>query len=305
LKIKLLNSLLIIDILTVLLILSILLIPSTPARIALGLPFLLFFPGYTLVMALFPVKKEGMDGIERIALSFGMSIAVTALIGLGLNYTPWGIRLEPVLYSITAFILIMSVIAIIRRNRIDEGFKTTTEVRITIPGWEGSAFNKTLTVILILAIVGSIGTLGYTIAKPKIGERFSEFYILGNNGKAENYPYNFVITQGKITKVSYDKGATLIDGNEGKVTVGIINQEQQETAYTVALQIDGMTTPISNNGASFNLLGPIKLQQGEKWEQEIGFAPQHIGDNQKAELFLYKDGAATAEETLHLWINVK
>ena len=57
-----------------------------------------------------------MDGIESIALSFGMSIAVTALIGLGLNYTSWGIRLEPVLYSIFAFIIILSAIAIIRRR---------------------------------------------------------------------------------------------------------------------------------------------------------------------------------------------
>jgi nucleoside-diphosphate-sugar epimerase len=42
-----------------------------------------------------------------------------------------------------------------------------------------------------------------------------------------------------------------------------------------------------------------------RWEQPIGFAPQHVGDNQKVEFFLYKDGAATAEETLHLWVNVR
>ena len=100
-KLKTLNGILIIDILSVLLILSVVFIPSTVARVILGLPFLLFFPGYTLVAALF-VKKEGMDNIERVALSCGMSIAITALIGFGLNYTPWGIRLEPVLYSLTA-----------------------------------------------------------------------------------------------------------------------------------------------------------------------------------------------------------
>jgi uncharacterized membrane protein len=57
-----------------------------------------------------------MVGIERVALSFGMSIAVTALIGLWLNYTPWGIRLEPILYSISAFIIILSAVAIFRRR---------------------------------------------------------------------------------------------------------------------------------------------------------------------------------------------
>jgi len=99
LKVKLPIDLLIIDILSVLLILIIIFIPATVARVILGLPFLLFFPGYVLVAALFP--RSEMDAIERIALSFGMSIAVTTLIGLGLNYTSWGIRLETVLYSIS------------------------------------------------------------------------------------------------------------------------------------------------------------------------------------------------------------
>jgi len=37
--------------------------------------------------ALFP-GKDDLDGIERIALSFGLSIAVVPLMGLALNYTP-------------------------------------------------------------------------------------------------------------------------------------------------------------------------------------------------------------------------
>ena len=90
LKIKILNVLLIVDILTVILVASIFYIHSSVVHVILGLPFLLFFPGYTLVKALF-VSREGMDGTELVALSTGMSIAVVALIGFGLDYTPWGI----------------------------------------------------------------------------------------------------------------------------------------------------------------------------------------------------------------------
>ena len=68
-------------------------------RIALGLAFGLFFPGYTLIAALFP-KKDSLNGIERLALSFGLSIVVVPLIGLILNYTPWGISLYPILVSL-------------------------------------------------------------------------------------------------------------------------------------------------------------------------------------------------------------
>ncbi len=79
-------------------------------RVALGLPFILFFPGYVLIAALFS-RKDDLSGIERVALSFGLSIAVVPLIGLGLNYTPWGIRLAPVLVSLIIFIVAVSGIA--------------------------------------------------------------------------------------------------------------------------------------------------------------------------------------------------
>ena len=53
-----------------------------PVRIPLGLLMVLFVPGYALIAALFP-RKDDLDGIERLALSFGLSIAVVPLIGWG------------------------------------------------------------------------------------------------------------------------------------------------------------------------------------------------------------------------------
>jgi uncharacterized membrane protein len=75
-------------------------LPSNVLRIIIGLPFVLFFPGYALVAALFP-KKGDLGSIERVAFSFGLSIAVTVLVGLILNCTPWGISLYPILLALT------------------------------------------------------------------------------------------------------------------------------------------------------------------------------------------------------------
>ena len=47
------------------------------------------------------------------------------------------------------------------------------------------------------------------------------------------------------------------------------------------------------------------LSHAEKWEQEIEFAPQHIGDNQKVEFVLYKDDKPYLNDPPHLWIDVK
>ena len=110
-----------------------------------------------------------MDNLERFALSFGMSIAIVPLIGLALNYTTWGIRLElePVLYSVSAFILIMSGVALLRQYRLFKKVEVMGTLELKLPGWEGSTTNKVLTVILAVSILGTIGVLGYTVAKPK------------------------------------------------------------------------------------------------------------------------------------------
>ncbi|GAI18944.1 unnamed protein product, partial [marine sediment metagenome] len=161
--------------------------PSNSLRIALGLPFLLFFPGYTLVAALFP-KRESLEAIERVALSFGMSIAVVPLIGLILNYTPWGIRLEPVLYSVTSFIFITSIVAWLRRKGLPEQERFGIKFQLKAPGWGRGALDRILSIILVVAVLGALGMLGYVIAAPKVGEKFTEFYILGLSGKATDYP---------------------------------------------------------------------------------------------------------------------
>lgn len=277
LKIKLFNWLLIIDIIVVLLIIAIIFIPTNIVRVILGLPFLLFFPGYMLVEALF-IRKEGMDSIEQVALSFGLSLAVVALIGLGLNYTPWGIKLEPVLYSVSAFIILTSVVALVRQIKL-RTITLTQEFTLKLPGWEGNQLNKSLSVILVIAILGSLCVLGYVIAVPKASESFTEFYILGSEGKAENYPEQLTL------------------GETGRVIVGIINHENTQLNYRIEVLIDNQES---------GEMGPISLIDGEKWESEMTFTPRVPGDSQKVEFQLFKeDNMVTPANSLYLWINVK
>jgi len=91
----------------------------SPVRIILGLPLVLFLPGYALIATLFP-RKDDLDGVERVALSFGLSIAITPLLGLGLNYTPFGIRLTPVLTVLSVFTIALAIGAWTRRSGIPD-----------------------------------------------------------------------------------------------------------------------------------------------------------------------------------------
>jgi uncharacterized membrane protein len=94
--------------------------PWSYIRNVLGLIFVLWLPGYTFIKALFPVNapktetSTSLRFVERIALSIIMSIALGALIGLFLNFTPWGINLTTIVFSLLAFSLVFSTVALVR-----------------------------------------------------------------------------------------------------------------------------------------------------------------------------------------------
>lgn len=84
------------------------------ARYVLGGVFVLFLPGFMLISVLYPRGGE-LDGLEKLALSIGLSLAIVPLLGLVLNYTPWGIRLEPIIISLAAFAEVLAVACVVRR----------------------------------------------------------------------------------------------------------------------------------------------------------------------------------------------
>jgi uncharacterized membrane protein len=158
-----------------------------------------------------------------------------------------------------------------------------------------NGLKRSLSIILIILIFSALGILGYINSESKIGQRFTEFYILGLNDQAQNYPTDFILSNEKVANVLYDGGIVDSVSGFGKVTLGIVNHEQQTIDYSVKIVIDN---ELVNN------VGPIKLQKGEKWENLIGIVPQHIGYNQEIKLLLFKGVETEPENSLHFWINV-
>jgi uncharacterized membrane protein len=277
-KISLKHGLLALNILSCVLILVIYLSPVHVLRIILGIPFLLFFPGYAFMAALFS-RKEEMSGIQRVVLSFGLSIAIVPLIGFIINYTPWGIKLESIMYSVASFILVCSVVAWLRQRKLIEEERLTIDFLVTMPGWGEGIRDRILTVILVAVILGVLGTIGYFVAAPKAGETFTEFYLLGQQNETANYPTELEL------------------GDTGTIVVGIINHEGTEVSYRVEVVIS------SNKGYE---IGPIILADEEKLETKVVFIPDAAGENQKIEVFLYKyDEVETTLGPLNIWVDVR
>lgn len=86
----------------------------TPLRYVFGTVFTLFLPGYSAIQALYPDERS-LAPLERLALSVGLSLAILPLLGLVLNYTPWGIALDPVVLSTASLTLSLAVAALYRR----------------------------------------------------------------------------------------------------------------------------------------------------------------------------------------------
>ena len=312
-------------------------IRDTPLRVPFGLAFVLFVPGYALIAALFPEAGEpptpqedeedegwmmnrdrGIDGIERVALSFGLSIAVVPLIGLALNFTPWGIRLIPIMIATSGFTLVMIAIAAVRR------WELPPEERFAVPyhDWLERARSEifepddrvdaALNVALALSIILAVGVLSYAIMFPPEGERFSEFYVLTEDDEGElvaaNYPTELIV------------------GNSEELVVGVGNQEHETVEYTVIVQLEEVEFDRDTEGNITNV-SVIDTEELERFELTLTHnETRHeylavgtdntdmIGENRRLQFLLYTDHDTPVPENptrenayrdLHLWVDVE
>ncbi|MCO8244760.1 MULTISPECIES: DUF1616 domain-containing protein [unclassified Haladaptatus] len=317
---------------------------ETPIRVVLGFPFVLFPPGYAFVAALFPeagtptVTDEdgeneegdadtgrwrfsgGIDGVERVAISFGMSIVLVPLIGLGLNFTPWGIRLVPLLLSISAFTLGATLVAVVRRRDLPEEERFSVPYRTWVEDARDELFDpetradKLLNVALVLCILLAAAGATYAIGVPKQGESFTEVYLLTKNddGKlvADDYPTNFT------------------QGERKPVVVGIGNHEHRHERYTVVVLLQNVTmgTHERRSRTNANESGVAtettihdqrelqrlhaNVERNGTWRTTYRVAPPMTGTRLRLTFLVYKGNppknptADNAYRELHLWINV-
>ena len=141
-----------------------------------------------------------------------------------------------------------------------------------------STRDKILSSIFGVLILAAIASIIYVTLAPPTTERFTEFYVLGVEARAEDYPSELVV------------------GEEGKVRLGIENYEWQEIAYRVEVRIDGEDN---------NKIGPIVLAHRQKWMEGVGFIPDKTGEDQKVEFLLFKQGESEPYDFLYLLVDVK
>jgi uncharacterized membrane protein len=142
-----------------------------------------------------------------------------------------------------------------------------------------SIFDKILSAVLIAAIILCTGFIIYLSVTPSANDKFTEFYILNENGKTSDYPFDVKA------------------GQPVTVVLGVINHEYQPANYKIL---------IKQNGAIIKsvIVGPLPDKQ--KWEEKVDFTAEGSGESQ-SEFYLFKDDGIEPriKDPLILKLNIK
>ena len=311
-------------------------IQETPIRRVLALPFLLFFPGYALLALLFPEDGDGpvhhdvgsrektedreheseqssfipdhdrgIDWVERLALSFGLSIAVIPLLALGITFTPFGLNLIPILFTIAGFTVVCAAGAAYRRWELSPEKRFRVPYRDWLSHAHKTVFNPEnrldalLNIALALSIVIAVVTLVGAMLFPPDGEQYSEFTLLTEND------------DGDLVAADYPETMALNDSAE--LIVGIENQEQETVEYTVVIELQRVEPGV--NETTILERDEIDrfettLEYEESWQRTHGFEPTMTGEDLRLQYLLFRDGPPanpTVENSyrdLHIWLDV-
>lgn len=238
-----------------------------PLRLLLGAVYVLFIPGYSLTTALFP-KRDALEPVERVGMSLGMSIAVVPLLALLLDRSPWGLHIWPIICGELSIIALGTLVTLFRRGwllqRNEYVVTVTTDAvgrwRVLVMGRDW--YRVAAGVLLLVAL-----TITWLFVDPLLDKSASEFYILGSEGLAEQYP----------------QAVAMDDPLE--ITLGLANRERESHTYSVEVWV---RDPWSERAEELVArAGPIELAAGEEFQQSLKWSMPWAGQDQEVEFLLF------------------
>ncbi|WP_306054408.1 DUF1616 domain-containing protein [Natronococcus wangiae] len=278
---------------------------SGPVRILLGIPLLLFLPGYALVAVFYPDQSDGeyqafddektarrgpllssggLESIERFVLSIVASVAIVPAVTLVTSATPWGITVRPVLAGIALVTILLSLLAIVQRYRCppERRFSLSPSGSSLLFSADRDSFGRSApsptlyNAIFLVALLALLATAGFAVANPPEHDGYTEFYIETEEVDGD-------------TEVMYND--SLSAGESQSVTAYITNEEHEERSYTtvaalqqVSYEDDGVTVHEQDVLATES----ATVANGETHEQTLEIEPTMTGEDLRLVLYLYE-----------------
>jgi uncharacterized membrane protein len=173
----------------------------------------------------------------------------------------------------------MSCVNLCRQYKLPPEDVFIPSLVLMLPSWKKpKAMDIIMAILLIIVVVITIKSISYAIYSPKPIDKYTEFYILGPDGKAEGYPTD------------------LTAGQQAQVIVGVVNHESGTVSYTIQVK-DGDYVQ--------STILPVVLGDGQKWEQPAVFVFNAPHESTELQFLLFRQGDASPYRSLHLWVTVK
>lgn len=290
-------------------------------HLLLGLPALLFVPGYAVVAAMYPrasapedwhrprsaatparSRSTGSIGAAgRIGVSVAASVVVLAVVALAANATSWGIRTAPLLAGITLITLVAVTVAAYRRtgvaahHRYDPSIPWRPVAGALRPR---ASLTFVLGVVMVASAVAAAAVIGGHAGPVQAdsGEQFSEFSVLTDND-SDGYE------TGNYTEA--------IESDD-PLYFGVSNTEGEPTDYTIvvvreSMARDGNDTVVA--GATELDRLSVSLSDGETRRVEYDPEPVDRERPQRLRATLYRGDApdtptrASGYRTVQVWFD--
>ncbi|MFC7157954.1 DUF1616 domain-containing protein [Halomarina halobia] len=276
-----------------------------PLRIIFTLPVMLFLPGYALTAAAFPRRappkrgrkqhsrargslldrlsarsQAGIDNVERLGLSFGLSVVLMPMLGLVVAADPGPMTATTAAVVITVLVAVLSLVATLRRLRI------APEERYGLPvgAWaaavgdatDGSSLDTALSIALAASVLLAAGAFAVGLAAPKDGTHYTEFSVGSETDDG------YLVYAGYPTDMS--------PGDSAELSFLVVNNENRTVDYTVVIQ----QRALDGNGEVTQSTELDRFSQtvgaGESWQQRHVVSSQFGGERVQIAYLLYKDG---------------
>lgn len=275
-------------------------LPPGPTRIAVVLLGLLWLPGYAITTLVFPKRvverpartrrlgrtdtgsrRGTLTGAQRAGLSIGLSVAVLPVVSVVIVASPIALSVPVVLAAVAGFTVLVFALGLVRRVRKREESRYVLPLaafrRTVSAGFEGSALDIGLNVLLVLVlVVASAGFLG-AVALPQDQTTFTRASLLTEND------------EGDLVANGYETDLTV--GESAEYVLEVVNHEDGPTTYTVVVE----QQEVGENGNVVRSAEVDRFQRkiGENvtWQLRHELRPTFAGENLRYTYLIYRGEA--------------
>lgn len=278
-------------------------------RLVVATPLLLFLPGYALVSVLFPAaprsastttlgRPQGIDTVERVGLSFVISLVIVPLVVLALSGTEWGLNAEPITSALVGITIVLAQLGVIRRLRVPATDRYSVSPRASIEeAFDSRGRLETVSaLVLATAITLAAGALVLGLVAPVPGVEFTQLGLYSEDETGE--------------LVAGDVPDEIEPDESLPVTALVENRHDTDVEYTLVVQEQRYEDEEITDRTELETV-ETTVADGSSEEIELDVTPTaSSGETVRISLLLYEGDAPAnptnddADEDVYAWVTV-